>query len=68
MKLTQSWYATGDELVLKMTLEVEGETLQVASMQSTRGYEPQPPASYTERTMRRNLMRALETRIFGDSK
>jgi hypothetical protein len=68
MKLTQSWYASGDTLVLQMKLEVEGEVLQVANAQTHRHYEPAPPASYVYRNLRCALMRELETRIFGDRK
>jgi hypothetical protein len=71
MKLTKTWTATRAGLHLHMDLTIEGETLSVTSVQQddlAHLYRSPPPAYYVEREMRRELMQALETRIFGDSK
>ena len=68
MKLTKTWHTGPSGLALRMSLEVEGEVLNVTHIQNNDQpyYQPSPPIKYVERDMRHRLMRALEDRIFKD--
>lgn len=68
MRIERQWHTdpVSEGLTLRMTAHIGGEVYTVDHTENYRSYDPSPPHADIERSMRSQIMRAIENRLFKE--